>query len=259
MERILANEYWYEPLSSRSILESEYEQSIFRYSKQLFPGYWCLKFNELINSDFGSVKADMVLIDEQYRGWTIIEAELEHHSFTGHVEPQMQKLVNGRYEQKHADAILREMPEMEKHRLSNLIRNTDPEFLVVVPKSDSNWRPTLSNMGVKMATIEIYSNITGQRIVTMSGDKPKSWPDHHLTRLLKDQRFLPRAFRVETPGALPNGDSINMIYNHQLTTWRVITAQKTTFLLPNGTLDLEEQRSYSISKSKMGYLEIVES
>jgi hypothetical protein len=258
MERILVNENWYEPVSSRSILEAEYEQSIFRYSKNLFPGYWCIKFNELISSDFGSVKADMVLIDQQYRGWTVIEAELEHHSFSRHVEPQMEKLVNGKYEQKHADAIFREKPELEQNRLNNLIRNAYPEFLVIVPKSEPIWRPTLSNMGVKMAFIEIYSNITGQRIVSMSGDKPKAWPDRHLTKLLKDQKFLPRAFQVETPGALPNGDSLTMLYNGELTTWRVVAAQKSTFLLPNGTLDLEENRNYSILQSKTGYLEIVE-
>ena len=63
MGKILVDNEWYEPVSSRSILESEYEQSIFRYSKSLFSGYVCLKFNEMVESSFGSSQADMVLVD----------------------------------------------------------------------------------------------------------------------------------------------------------------------------------------------------
>ena len=84
MGRILVNDEWYEPLSSRSMLEAEYEQSIYRYSPSLFPGYRCLKFNEIVNSAFGGSQADMVLVDSEYRGWTIVEAELEHHSLSRH-------------------------------------------------------------------------------------------------------------------------------------------------------------------------------
>ena len=258
MGRILANGKWHEPISSRSILESEYEQSIFRYADNLFPGYWCLAFNELIESKYGSVKADMVLIDEQYRGWTVIEAELEHHSFSRHVEPQMRKLVNGKYGQEHANAILRVKPDLEHNRLKVLIKNSDPDFLVVVPKSDQHWKSTLANMGIKMAVVEIFMDKTGNRVVNMSGDLPKSWPERHLTKLLRDQHFLPRSFRVETPAALPDQDSFSLMYHDQITTWRKVVTQKATFILPNGSFDLESQKNYSILRNNQENLEIVE-
>jgi hypothetical protein len=98
----------------------------------------------------------MVLVDMEYRGWTIVEAELEHHSLTRHVEPQMRRLVNGVYNDRHASAIARASQLIDPDRIRNLVRNTDPDFLVIVPTETLEWRTTLSNLGVKLATVEVF-------------------------------------------------------------------------------------------------------
>lgn len=255
MGRILVDGEWYEPLSSRSILESEYEQSIIRYSPSMFPGYRCLKFNETVESSFGASQADMVLVDHEYRGWTIVEAELEHHSLTRHVEPQMRRLANGVYGDRHASAIARESDDLDEIRMLNLVRNTDPDFLVIVPTEILEWRTTLSNLGVKLASVEVCVSHRGRRIVNYSGDIPEAWVDGHVTRL-KRVDLLPRAFRLEVPSALPRTETLSLLYCGFMTTWRVVAAKKTTYILPDGSLDLDEGRPYLICKNQQGDLEI---
>lgn len=255
MQRILIGDSWYDPISSRSIVESEYEQSIFRYAKHLFPGYLCARFNALVTSEYGSVRADMVLIDKEYRGWTIIEAELEHHSLSRHVEPQMQKLVNGLYDETHAAAILGELPELNQTQLTSLVCNQEPDFLVIVPKEEVEWRASLSNIGVRLAVIQVYADHLGKRVVVYSGDTPESWDEGYMTSLSRDG-FLPRAFRLDTPSAISDSDSLSINYQGFFTTWRVVRAQRTAYILPNGSLDLEEDGKYVILRNSEGSLVI---
>jgi hypothetical protein len=255
VSRILVRDDWYEPVSSRSILEYDFEQSIFRYADKLFPGYWCVPFRASVVSDYGVSQADMVLIDHEFRGWTVVEAELEHHSLTQHVEPQLRRLVNGEYGDQHAEAIHREKPEIDLPRLKGLVRNVDPDFLVVVPKENTEWRATLANLGVRLATVEIFSNHLGNRVVTYAGDMPEGWDDGRLTRLIRDP-LLPRAFRLEKPSTLPNSEEVTLLFDGFLTTWRVVRAKKATYILPNGSLDLEYEGSYVISRTTQGSLVI---
>jgi hypothetical protein len=194
-------------------------------------------------------------VDCEYRGWTIVEAELEHHSLTRHVEPQMRRLVNGEYNERHAIAISRLSPQVDPVRMHNLIATTDPDFLVIVPTETLEWRTTLSNLGVKLATVEVFVSHRGKRIVRYSGDSLQSWGDGHLSRLSRDG-ILPRAFRVDIPSAIPQNAELPLIYKGFLTTWRVMAAKKATYILPNGSFDLDEGQPYVICRNHQGDLEI---
>lgn len=252
--RILVSNVWYEPISSKSILEADFEQSILRFSEHLFPGYWCLRFVAAVQSDYGTSRADMVLVDKEYRGWTIVEAELEHHSLSSHVEPQMRRLVNGFYGEDHAKAICAQSPDLDKDKISRLIRNTEPEFLVIVPKEVAEWRTTLSNLGVRLSVVEVYSDFKGQRIVSQSGDRPRTWDEGHVAYLQNDTAFLPRAFRLDPPNSFLDLNEVPLMFRGFLTTWRVVRVKKATYILPNGSLDLEENQKYTIYRTEQGTL-----
>lgn len=258
MRRILQKGEWYEPISSHSILEQDYEKSIQRYAPDLFPGYICLRFNPLVESDYGNVKADMVLIDWDYRGWVIVEAELEHHSLSQHVEPQMRKLVNGRYQEAHAFAIHEQDRSLDLNRLITLVRNVDPEFLVIVPVEDPEWRTTLANLGVKIAVVEIYVNRQGQRIVAFAGDRPQERPAEFVTGLSRHSVITPRAFRLLSPSALPLESNVSLMFGGSLTTWRLIQTQREVFIFPNGSFDLVDGLNYKIVRDNQGKLVLEE-
>ena len=167
----------------------------------------------------------------------------------------MRRLVNGVYNDRHASAIARASQMIDPDRIRNLVRNTDPEFLVIVPTETLEWRTTLSNLGVKLATVEVFVDHRGRRIISLSGDSPQTWGDGHLSPLSREG-MLPRAFRVEIPSAIPKGDSISLLYQGFLTTWRVMAAKRATYILPNGSFDLDEGQPYVICRNQQGDLEI---
>ena len=137
----------------------------------------------------------------------------------------------------------------------NLVTYIEPEFLVIVPTETLEWRTTLSNLGVKLATVEVFVSHSGRRIVNCSGDGPQSWDEGHLSKLSRDA-ILPRAFRVEVPSALPQSHELSLTYNGYMTTWRVITARRATYILPNGTFDLGVDQQFMICRNRQGDLEI---
>lgn len=255
MARILIDEHWFDPLSSRSVLESEYENSIRRYAPNLFPGYHCCRFNSRVMSEEGTAQADLALIDTEYRGWAVVEVELEHHSLESHVEPQIRRLVNGDYNLGHADYLLSHNPELDRERLRRLVRTSEPEFLVIVPEENFVWRSTLSNLGVKLGVVKVFADHRGRRVVSQAGDLPRSWEDGELTRLTRVE-FLPRAFRVETPSALPLSDTLTIKFEGYLTSWRVVRALVATHILPNRSFDLGIGRSFMLKKNIDSSLEI---
>jgi len=255
MARILVDEHWFDPLSSRSVLESEYENSVRRYAPNLFPGYLCCRFNARVTSEEGVAQADLALIDTEYRGWAVVEVELEHHPLESHVEPQLRRLVNGEYTLDHAEYLFNQNPGLDRERLRRLIKTCEPEFLVLVPEESTEWRSTLSNLGVKIGIIKVFADYRGRRLVSQSGDLPKSWGHGELTRLTRVE-FLPRAFRVETPSALPLSDNLTVKYHGFLTTWRVVRTQVSTHILPNRAFDLEIGRTYLLKKNIDNSLEI---
>jgi len=167
----------------------------------------------------------------------------------------MRRLVNGRYGESHARAIARENQEIDTRRLVGLIQSSDPEFLVVVPKEDPEWRSTLANLGVKLAVVEVYSDPQGRRLVAVSGDQPRTWGKGFVTKLSRDG-ILPRAFRIDMPAALEENDHISLMFKGFLTWWRIVKAKRATYILPNGTFDLEDDSNYCICRNEQGMMAI---
>jgi hypothetical protein len=244
--RLLRGGLWYEPISSRSVLESDYEQTLLRYSADIFPGYVCVQFKATVQSHLGNAQPDLVLIDSHYRSWTVVEVELEHHSFSAHVEPQMRKLISGRYTEEHGCLIASASEGLDQERVCRLVVNSVPDFLVVVPSEMPGWRPELRNMGSGLAIVQVFINGLNDRIILHNGDRPASQPFDLVTRVsFNPNAFLPRAMKVASPASLPEGP-LRLEVQGFVTTWRVVTTQQETFILPDGTLDLDPGVNYRI-------------
>ena len=244
MKRVLLNGDWYEPLSAASVLEKDFENSILRYSKDLFPGYICVPFNKTVNSEYGASQADLALIDYQYRDWIVVEVELEHHSLSGHVEPQLRRLSSGKYDEQHALALCAANSSLEVSRVTSMVKSNYPGFLVLSTSYDPRWVTELSNMGVRLAAIKIFMSRTGQRVVAVEGELPRSQEEKIASRIMFEP--IMRGMKVESPGILPDSATVDLVYQSYVTTWRIVKAQKATHIFPNGVLDLDSRKKYAI-------------
>lgn len=256
MSRLLSNGRWFDLLNSRAILESDYEQSIRRHAAHLFPGYVCVPFKAIVEAEGGQrVKADLALVDHHYRRWTVVEVELDTHSLNRHVEPQMRKLVSGSYTDEHARAMAREAPELDEARLLHLVRSAVPDFMVIVPSELPSWRATLGNLGVSLATVQIFINAEDQRILRYEGDRPPQERADLVSRLL-DPPFHTKGKRVELPATMPVDDSIQMEYEESLVNVRLIRYGQDVLLMPDGDIVLERGMSYRVVRADGARLRI---
>jgi hypothetical protein len=167
----------------------------------------------------------------------------------------MRRLVHGEYNEVHANAIWSRGEGLDSGRLLDLVRHEDPEFLVIVPKEEQDWRATLSNLGVGLLVVEVFVDHRGRRVLRQSGDSPRIWDSGYLTRLMRDG-FLARALRLETPSAIPEASTLTLEHKGFVTNWRVVKAKRATYIIPNGTLDLESDKQYVIRRNNKANLEI---
>src|ERR1051326_3116272 len=97
MARLLIGKEWYEGVSSTAYWEAEFENVLLRRADVLFPEYFMVEFKTEVQGDSDIGKPDFALIEKKYRIWWVVEVELAHHSFAGHVLPQVDTFASGRY------------------------------------------------------------------------------------------------------------------------------------------------------------------
>ena len=95
MARFLLGDEWFDQLSSTALYESEYERLLLSNARALFPDYHVVEFKPIIQSEYGTAKPDLALVDRDLRLWWVVEVELAHHSLKGHVLPQVEILTSG--------------------------------------------------------------------------------------------------------------------------------------------------------------------
>ena len=114
--------------------ESDYEAFLVPRLAELLPEYHILPFKLDVFADhnYGNRRADLVLIEKEYRNWIVVEVELGHHSLNSHVFPQAYTFRNGEYGQRHVNYLIRKLPELDPDKIEFLITYNPPGVLTIV-------------------------------------------------------------------------------------------------------------------------------
>src|SRR5688572_8745970 len=119
MAKILLGDVWYDELAPTALYESDYERIFVRQAPTLFPGWLTAPFKCAVVGDDGeTAKPDMALISHDYRQWWVVEVELSHHPFHGHVLPQVRRLASATYGEAEARFLCRQSPKLSKKKVS---------------------------------------------------------------------------------------------------------------------------------------------
>jgi len=244
MAKILHNGIWYTPVDSTSMYESMYEWKILNNSEYLFPGYFCFQFKKPVNSIYGTGIPDLVLIDQEYREWIIVEVELEHHRLQGDVLDQVVKFAAGEYKKVHAEYLLAKHSELDEDRLVALVTGTQPRISVFVPMQKPEWWRVLLQYNATIAVIEVWQDDTGRDLLRIDGDQPTAKSSEFLTNLFRDKN-LSKGLRVENPAVLPIADEIKILINGMVSDWSIIRSKTNAWLMPKGKYPLEDLSALS--------------
>lgn len=209
MARLLLREEWFEPLSLHAQYEAEFERILLSYAEFLFPGWHLVPFKVDVRSQEGVVKrADLALIECEYRRWWVVEVEMARHDFNSHVLPQVRVLSYGKYDQKHADALIANAPHLDADRVAAMVRGEQPRVWVVVDRPCPDWVPQLKAVGAALGIVEIFRSDTNQHSIRINGEQPQP-PTTETIECRRDPLVL-RLWSVGSPALLPIGDGETM-------------------------------------------------
>ena len=152
MARILHNDEWFEEIASRGHYEIEYEKVLQQEAERLFTNYHLVPFKATVYSeeDADAREADFGLFHKSYRSWWVVEVELGHHSFSGHVLPQVRTLARARYGQAEADHLCSRNPVLDKNKVIEMFKGGTPRVLVIVNAPVDGWAEQLRAYGAKV-------------------------------------------------------------------------------------------------------------
>jgi hypothetical protein len=238
MPRILVSGSWYDPVSGASLYECDYENEIVRQSETLFPGYFCIQFKSLIESEFGSNKPDLALIDHLYRAWYVVEVELDVHPLRSHVEEQVRTFAYGQYHQGHIDDLCRTDPRLDRARVKSMFLGDQPSVLVLVTRDKPAWSTALAQYGASVGVIEIFRDDLDRAILRVDGDQPVSRDIEVLSECVMEQAF-PKALKVLSPAPFSDLEDIDLHLDGQVSKWGIVRVADAAWLIPLGKLPMK--------------------
>lgn len=171
-------------------VEDDFENHIKNRSENFFENAFIFDFKYTLktNNHFqNNVRADLLVIDKNYRFWTIIEVEYyskrKYQWLSRHVIPQMNKITNINYSAQ-ARGILGWLKKqkgydvLDSKRVRNLLLYNRPGFLVVlnaIPDNLSEWCTSLYECDI--VVLKTFKNMFNTYLYTKdflkkSGEEP---------------------------------------------------------------------------------------
>nr|AOE07714.1 hypothetical protein [uncultured bacterium] len=156
LNSIFVNKEKYELLVFK--VEDDFENHIKNRSESFFENAYVFNFKYTLktNNHFqNNVRADLLVVDKDYRFWTIVEVEYyskkKYQWLSRHVIPQMNKITNINYSVQ-AKGILgwlkkqKDYDRLDSNKLRDLLLYNRPGFLVVInaiPDNLTEWCTSL--------------------------------------------------------------------------------------------------------------------
>ncbi len=252
MARILIKNEWFSELSPNALYESEFEDIVINEASKIFENFFVSEFKTNVTSEEDIAKPDLAIIDKQYRGWWVVEVEMNNHSFENHIIPQVKKLSKGDYGEPQVEYLCNKNTLLLKKQLFDMMKGTPPQVLVVLNKPMPTWKQVLSTLGVKICIVEVFRSDQNRYAFRVNGEYPVISTDYVSDCRL--DKLIPRFLVVSSPAGLKisNGDTIQIQFENCITEWERIDCQNKVWLSPKRTNPLLENVTYKIIQVNNG-------
>lgn len=256
MPKLRYNEEWFYQLSLTALPEAHFEDLLIQNSEMIRSDAWMTRFKRTIYSEGAAAKADLAIIDHEYKEWFVIEVEMRRHSLYEHVLPQVRTLRDGYYGPEEAQYLVRNLPVLDMERISELIRGVSPKIVVVADRADSGWGDVLKGADVQFITMEIYKSDFNRYIFSLDGGLPRRATD--LISYCSYSAMLPRQLRVESPTGLEitHGQTIVIACEGEMMEWSRIDTRDNCYLRTRGPIRLRAGARYALLRTHGGDVEL---
>ena len=203
------------------------------------------------------VVPDLVFIAQDYSEWLIVEVEMGHHSFNGHVKPQIDKLLSADYGLEEAEYLYEKHAQagsLDKAKLMQLVMQSQPRVLVIVNQNKPDWAQHWKK-NVVFASFELFRcSDDGNEIFWVNGEYPSIFTEQVSTCAF--HRYITRIIRIDRPDALNvRSDRIlRLLLNDCVTEWRWIEQGNEVYLTALNRNPLNAKNTYGIYRRNDGQL-----
>ena len=258
MARILHNDEWFEEVASRGHYETEFEKVLQQEAKHLFTSYHFIPFKVTVSSkeDADARKPDFALIHKSYRSWWVVEVELAHHSFDGHVLPQVTTLARAEYGQAEADYLCSRNPTLDKNKVIEMFKGDVPRVLVIVNAPVDGWAEQLRAFNARVVVCQIFRSRLNRYALRLNGEYPSE--NDEIVSTCECSQVLHRFLEIHAPAQLPlqKGEQTLLYYEGQASQWKRIDTAGKVFLFALRDHDLKPGKRYEIIRQGDGTLMI---
>lgn len=259
MARILINSEWFDEVSARALRESEFERFFIDNAVTLYPDFYTIPFKGvIIESEYGTVKADLALIDKEYLNWWVIEVEMSRHSLNSHVLPQVEKLAKGVYGADIAKYFAQNCTELDSDRLLALMKGKQPRVMVVLDIPRPKWQEELKRYDAILSVFQVFKSQSNNIVFRLNGDYPYKFSSNQ-SRC--EFAFLLNNFlKIESPAILnvPDKEILIVTFNGGLSEWKRIDIQDKVYLYPISFNPLDIKKKYLLLQEPDGSYHIEE-
>ena len=258
MSRILHGDEWFEEIDSRGHYEREYEKIIQQEAERLFVGYHFIPFKTMVYSseDADARVPDFALIHQSYRSWWVVEVELGHHAFSGHVLPQVRTLTRAKYGQPEVDYLCRSNPSLNRDKVIEMLKGEGPRVLVIVNAPVENWAAQLRPLGAKVAICQVFRSRFNRYILRLNGDYP--YDNDEIITNCECPLLLRRMLEIHAPAQLPlrRNECTLLYYKGQASEWQRTDTGDKVYLHALRGHNLRPGKRYEIVRQSNGTLAI---
>lgn len=257
MARILVKGNWFEELSPGSLYEDDFERLVTDQANVLYPQFMTAPFKTAVESEHGVAKPDFALVSSAYDEWWVVEVELAHHSFEGHVLPQVRRLSDGRYGAAHATFLCERNGALGLTEVGQMMKGKQPRVLVIVNMPCPEWAEILRQWDACVAVVQVYLSEKNELVLRINGEHPAARVEQ-----AGDCFFEPPLplLIVDTPMLVPAGPTptVRIYYQDRVTEWERIEIKDRVLLTPVAANPLNMKRRYRLERRADGMLAISE-
>jgi hypothetical protein len=256
MRRLLIDGEWYDRINTNALYEDEFERLLIANAQHFIPSFKVCSFKVIVESDAGTAKADLAFIEHNYRQWVVVEVELGHHPFGGHVLPQARRLRSGVYTEKHAEYLKKKDPSLDASRLYDMVKGEQPRVLVLANEITPQWEHELNRIDVSVYTFAIFKS-DKEHYVFETDLAISSLPEEILTLCRRD-KIIQSWLLVNSPAALPVAahQTFDIIFSGAITSWKRVDTRQGVYLQPEGRCPLRREVGYELFRTESGDLEL---
>jgi hypothetical protein len=149
--------------------EPEFETHVVIALGEAYPNHHCVLFGGRFEYEGRFHCPDLALVAADFSHWFVIEVELFHHSFDGHVFPQVSAFRYGTPQQDCQVSLAKGLG-IDLSRAATLIAKVPRSVAVIVNAHHQRWRYALEAHSIQYVVMTVYGSNGSGYGIEMDGD-----------------------------------------------------------------------------------------